>query len=157
MPPRLPTPGEMPGLEDAWGGVRAHGGEVGGGMFMVGRTPSPAEVKAMYDAMVGGPREVILGLRAYIEEPCMVIRGSAIPRRVLLKYVFHKIGGDHFDPSRGTSDEDRLYRLLDHGNDELRVGDRRSVYAELLSTGNAVVASDDVKALYRRIGELEGS
>lgn len=105
----------------------------------------------------GGPPVAVFGLRAYVEATCMVLHGHLIPRRVLLKYVANKLGGARFDPKRGTIDEDRLYRLLDEARDTVMVADQRVVYFELLSAGQALAASDDVRRLQERIREMKGA
>lgn len=99
----------------------------------------------------GPPPEAMFGLRAYVEDTCMVVRGQHVPRRVLLKYVANKLGGAHYDPKRGTSDEDRLHRLLDETNNTIQILGQRPVYSEMLATGQAVVKSKDVERLYEHL------
>lgn len=138
------------GLTAAWaGGARTPGLEVYDGAFIKGYAMTAEEA-----AQFGRERPpMALGLRAYVEAPCMVLEGQVIPRRILLKYIANKLGGAHFDPRRGQESEDRLYRLLDQARDGVRVANHRVVYFELLSAGQAVAKADDIRHLYERLRE----
>jgi len=86
-----------------------------------------------------------LGLRAFIESPCMVILGALVPRRVLIKYVCNKLGGAHFDTKRDYTPEGTLFRRLDYVGDKITLVDKRIVYFELLSIGQTLARADDIR------------
>lgn len=102
-----------------------------------------SEIKAL---RAQGVPEEEFGLRRFIEAPCMVVEGAAIPRRVLIKFVSNKLGGAHFDSRRGDSAEDQNFRRLDLIGKTLAVADKNSVYYELLSTGQFLVRAPDIMA-----------
>jgi hypothetical protein len=141
--------GPVTRLTAAWaGGAKTPGVEIYDGAFMRGYVMTGEEA-----AQFGRERPAVaLGLRTYVEAPCMVLEGQVVPRRVLLKYIANKLGGAHFDPGRAQKPEDRLYRLLDQARDSVRVANHRVVYFELLSAGQALVKSADVRQLYERLG-----
>lgn len=90
------------------------------------------------------------GLRAFIEAPCVVVKGKLISRRVLIKYVSNKLGGAHHDSKRGKTDEELLFSRLD-GTQQIRLLDKPAVYFELLSVGQALLSSGDIARLIAKV------
>lgn len=84
-------------------------------------------------------------LAAFLTAPAVVVEGTPISRRDVVKYVANKRGGAHFDMSRKEDEE--AYRLLDSVLDKFQVAAQRSVFFELLSIGQAVARSADAKKL----------
>ena len=95
-----------------------------------------------------------LGLRRFMEEPSVIVRGKKIPRRVVLKFVANKMGGAHFDEDVGKGSEAELYRLLDEyawlgqGLDG-----RPMLSCEVMSIAQALVESADLAQLRDRYDE----
>jgi hypothetical protein len=97
---------------------------------------------------VGPPPPLEIGLRKFIESPSVIVNGHLIPRRLVVKYVANKMGGAHYDPKRTKSEEERQFVRLDRAAADVVILGKNAVYFELLSIGQALVASADVKKLY---------
>jgi hypothetical protein len=92
-----------------------------------------------------GRIELELGLRKFMDNPCILAVGQAVSRRVLIKYVANKLGGVHFDPSRKQTREELLFSLLDWVAQSFEMIGKTGVYFELLSIGQAVARADAVE------------
>lgn len=123
------------------GGARYGGAELRGA-FVANCAMSPDEIRQRYEA--GIPSEVA-GLRSFIEAPCVVSNGRIIPRRVVVKFISNKLGGAHHDSKRGNSTEERMFSALDRTLGTAILLEKPAVYFELLSAGQALVASGDIK------------
>jgi hypothetical protein len=99
------------------------------------------------------PAEKSCGLRAFIDGPCALIQGALVPRRVLVKYVANKLGGAHFDPKRDHSPDGKLFRRLDSVGTIKLLG-KPFVYYELLSIGQALARSDDIREFCEKAQEV---
>jgi hypothetical protein len=130
----------------AAGGAHYHGAELRGAL-MVNYAKTPDQIKSDYEA--GLPAEE-LGLRRFVEAPCIVVAGQLVVRRVLIKYVTNKLGGAHHDRKRGTDYEEQLFVLLDEARAQIRLLDKPAVYFELLAIGQSLASSPDVQRLYER-------
>ena len=106
------------------------------GVFIGKKAMTPDELLQLGGGAM--PAEELLGLRAFVESPCMVIEGAVVIRRVLIKYVSNKLGGAHFDRTRGFSQEEIAFRRLDSVGSTLRLADKNAIYFELLSIGQAL-------------------
>jgi len=124
----------------AAGGARYKGMELRG-ILMTNYAMSESEIK---QHNTDGLPEEVFGLRAFIEAPCIVIKGHEVSRRVLIKFVTNKLGGAHFDPKRGKDSKESLFPLLDCASKEIMLADKNAVYFELLSAGQAIVSSNDI-------------
>jgi hypothetical protein len=106
---------------------------------------TPEVIRARYEAGPPGPREYWLS--EFLASAGIVAQGERVSRRDVIKYVSLKLGGVHPpDPSR-RADED-AYRLLDRVS-VARVGDKRPVYFELVSIGQAIAGSSGARELLR--------
>jgi hypothetical protein len=84
-------------------------------------------------------------LRKFAEGACMVVKGEVISRNTLVKYVANKLGGVHFDMSRGNGkEEESKFRLLDEVRAERTTMDKPAIYFEYLAIGQAVINSPDI-------------
>jgi hypothetical protein len=88
-----------------------------------------------------------MGLRAFAEATCIIVRGEQVNRRRLIKYVANKLGGAHHDTKRGTDHEEHLYSLLDESRQTMQLMGKPTVYFELLSIGQALARSPDIRLL----------
>jgi len=88
----------------------------------------------------------------YLEAPGAVRMGALITRREVIKYFRNYVGGAHHDLIKQAShaDEDR-YRLIADLEDRIRADIRDGLYFELLSIGQSVARSTDVRALAEKI------
>jgi hypothetical protein len=109
---------------------------------------SPEDIQAA--AKDGVPTDT-LGLRAYIEAPGMVVQGREIPRRVIIKFIANVLGGVHYGSKGSQAAEVALFKRLDHARRTHILVDKPSVYFELLSIGQALCASADVRRLEEKI------
>lgn len=103
-----------------------------------------------------GPPEEDATLSGFIAAPCMLIEGLEVPRRVLINYVANKLGGVHFDVGRAArrhkeKGEAEIYRRLDDIPTRLTVIDKPAVYYELLSIGQVLARSDDIKLFCEKV------
>ena len=98
-----------------------------------------------------GPPSTIISLHDFVETPCLVIKGRLIKRRVLIKYIANKLGGAHYDTKRKKNYDENLFPYLDAAAKQFRLGDKNHVYFELLSAGQALVSSDDIKLFCQRV------
>jgi hypothetical protein len=97
-----------------------------------------------------------LSLKKFLDSACIVARGTKISRRTLIKYVANKLGGVHFDPKRDlTKMEEQQFALLDEIRDERIVADKPAIYFELLSVGQALLASPDI-TMFLALGAKAG-
>ena len=122
-PPQQRQPGEPPAP--------------GGGLRLVSAVWCPDELPNQASLIA----EETLYLTAFMSAPCLVVWGVQVSRRALVKYVANKLGGVHFDPTRGTTDEDELFKVLDQVKEPT---DMNAIYYELLSIGQALLTSRDV-------------
>jgi hypothetical protein len=121
---------------------------------IIPRAKTEAEIKADYErgkAVMGKSYPVKLG--AFLKQTSLVVNGVLINREEIIKYVANKLGGAHYDDSRddstGTGDIslEQKYKLLDGVRSGIAVADRNAIYYELLSIGQRVVNSRDVRQL----------
>src|SRR3990172_5622683 len=95
-----------------------------------------------------------LGLRHFMDEPSVIVRGKKIPRRVVLRFVANKMGGVHFDKDVGKGSEAELYRLLDeHAWLGQGLDGRPILSCEVMSIAQALVESADLAQLRDRYDE----
>jgi hypothetical protein len=127
----------------AAGGAQYKGATVALPCFVYEMTQE--EIQKMYAAGGDWPR-ASFGLEAFNEAPAVVVQGTTIPRRVLLKYVSEKLGGAHHDERRDEKGEGLLYALLDQVDTVLSAG-KPAIYFELLSAGQALTRSPDIAKL----------
>ena len=123
------------------GGAKYKGRELRG-MFMANYAMSPEEIKQNYSQ---GLPEEILGLRAFVNAPAVVINGQEISRKTVIKFIANKLGGDHFDQKRSENTEEIQFSLLDQATSQIKLADKNAVYFELLSAGQALINADDIK------------
>ena len=111
-----------------------------------GQESSPdAAVQKYIGAHVG--QRLIRGqsLSAYLASPAALITGVVITRKDVITYVANKLGGAHFDPSRGGAAGQHL-ALLDRPLANLNFGEISNftaIYAELLSVAEYLAESGD--------------
>lgn len=143
------------------GGARYKGLKVQA-MSIVNRALSEKEIKANYERekqVIGRSYPVKLG--AFLRQPSFVVDGVLIYRDEVIKYVSNKLGGAHYDNTRntGTKGEANLenkYTLLDKVRNGTCVADKNAIYYELLSIGQRVVNSRDVRHLQKQLQALVG-
>jgi len=90
-------------------------------------------------------------LSEYCNSPCIILKGEKISRQELILYVSNKLGGSHFDPNRNLeNDRERKFLLLDSYRDDTKLAGKDAVYYELLSIGQSIVKSSDIKVFLDR-------
>jgi hypothetical protein len=105
---------------------------------------SPDVIKERATRGPGPPRRKFK-LSEFLASPAVVVEGVPVNRRNVIQYVANKLGGAHFDVRRKKDEE--AYRLLDKVINTFEITERRSVYFELLSIGQALAQSSDAKKL----------
>lgn len=139
-------------------GGALHNGMIVQYMSMIPRAKTAAEIKASYErstAVMGKSYPVKLG--TYLKQTSLVVDGVLINREEVIKYVANKLGGAHYDSSRegpksqGDVSLEQKYSLLDEVRNGISVADRNAIYYELLSIGQCVVNSRDVRHLRKHL------
>lgn len=141
------------------GGAKYKGMEVQA-MSMVNRALSEKEIKANYERykkVIGKSYPVKLGV--FLRQPSFVVDGVLIYRDEVIKYVSNKLGGAHYDDSRNTGAKGEAplegkYALLDKVRSGTNVAEKNAIYYELLSIGQRVVNSRDVRHLQKQLRAL---
>jgi len=128
---------------------------------MIPRAKSPEEIKASYERskdVIGKNYPVKLGL--FLKQPSFVVKGVLINREEVVKYVANKLGGAHYDSSRSVQKEsdqvslEQKYALLDAVKNGMITADKNAVFYELLSIGQRVVNSRDVRQLRKQLAQV---
>jgi hypothetical protein len=123
------------------------------------RIYTAAETKASYKKFknVTGSYPVKLG--AFLKQTSFVVKGVLINREEVIKYVANKLGGAHYDAARiapkvtGEVSLDQKYALLDEMK-TFTVADKNAIYYELLSIGQRMVNSRDIRHLRKQLAQL---
>jgi hypothetical protein len=139
---------QLQGLDESLVEFASAGGATHNGMGVAGalmyRAAMPPElIKARYDL---GLQLKTMTLQQYLERPCLLIRGTKVSRRDLIRYVSNKKGGVHYDRKRSGSN-DSAFLALDTFVERVRIADKEAIYFELLAIGQTVVRSAQLKAL----------
>lgn len=118
---------------------------------------SAKEVKHLYEAT----KDIQLKeywLNEFVEATCMVISGNIVNRRELIQYVANKLGGTHIDTKRDVGGKsERKHKkgqgfvVLDILYDTIKIADKNAIFYELLSIGQSLINSEDIKLLMDRI------
>jgi len=127
------------------GGMQRQGGTVSHTIIR-NRAMSAEEVKASYEAMKGGPKEVERPLSNWLSSGCMKAGGVVITRRVVIQFVANKLGGVHYDPKRNAK-KDAGYLALDRAREGFEILGLDAVYGQLTAIGQQLWASPDVQAM----------
>lgn len=135
------------------------GGAVHKGMMvmasgMKNRAISPEEIKSNYEReknVIG--KSYPIKLESYLKQPSFVVDGEIIPRATVIKYVCNKLGGTHYDPSRDHGREviESQFVLLDKIREQIYIADKNAIFFELLSIGQRVINSRDVRHLKKQL------
>lgn len=127
----------------------------------IARAKGPEEIKASYKRskdVIGKNYPVKLG--AFLKQTSFVIKGVLINREEVIKYVANKLGGAHYDANRSTSKTgkdfslEEKYALLDEVRNSVEVAQKNSIYYELLSIGQRVATSRDIRKLRKHLNHL---
>lgn len=130
-------------------------------MSMIPRANTPAEIKASYERskdVIGKSYPVKLGV--FLKQTSFVVKGILINREEVIKYVANKLGGAHYDSSRPASKEvgeaslNQKYALLDDVRTGMSTADKNAVYYELLSIGQRVANSRDIRSLRKHLDQV---
>ncbi len=131
------------------GGATYHGVELRGALA-TNFAMNEKEIRRIGDQ---GVPERTVGLRQYIADPCIIILGADVSRRVLIKYIANKLGGAHHDSRRLPTKEEDLYSRLDAASQHILLMDKPAAYFELLSIGQALSASSDLRSFSERVSQ----
>lgn len=115
------------------------------------RALGPDEIRARYEkglaAMTQGlrPFERPYNLTAYLASPSLYARGQFVSRRAIVRYMAHRLGGNHL--GRSGHKEEETFDFLDEVSSLRELAGRPALYFEALSIGQTVGQSDDARAL----------
>ena len=151
---RVTTDAELRECTFFQAGGAQHKGFMVQSISMIARAKTPAEIKASYEqgkALIGKNYPVKLG--TFLKQTSFVFNGTLINREEVIKYVANKLGGAHYDSSREATKKsndqslEHKYKLLDEVRSEITVADRNAIYYEILSIGQRVANSRDIRQL----------
>ena len=139
------------------GGANYNGVQIRSVFMVVGRSLTDFEIAKM--AFFAGKASKSYPVKAtvFLRQPSFFVEGVAINREEVIKCVVHKLGGGHYDASRNPSigpniSLDDKYMLLDKVRaGKMMVGGKDAVYHELLSIGQRLINSRDVRAMRKRL------
>ena len=102
-----------------------------------------------------GKEENLTELPIFLRKSGITIKGIRINGEEIIKYVCNKLGGAHYDTKRSSKNKNiqEKYNLLDLSKNTIRVSGMNNVYYELLSIGQRLVNSDDIKKLQINLKE----
>ena len=127
----------------AVGGAQRPGMQVAAAQ-VYNRVLTQQEIQAQFK--LGPPIPVDMSFQQFVEGACIVVEGTPISRRNLVKYVANKLGDAHYDPKR----DKRWQRLLDKAQ-EFSITDMNAIYHELLSMAQVIGSSPDTARLIEAI------
>jgi len=95
----------------------------------------------------------------FLKQISFVVEGVTISRSTVIKYVCNKLGGTHYDSSRdyGNEEIEAQFVLLDKIRKQIALADKNAIYFELLSIGQRIVNSRDIRHLQRRLKNILGA
>lgn len=96
------------------------------------------------------PVNEILKLTPFTRSFCMIVNGTPVSRADLIKYVVNSLGGAHLGPPKRKK-QLPTYRLLESIRKTHGVLGIDAVYYELLSIGQQLNQSEDIKMLLAEI------
>jgi len=126
------------------------------GVQLHDRALSPREIKERYERQKHVATNQPMNVSKFLGQVSFVLEGTRISRDEVIKYVANKIGGAHFDRSRGSSALEKKYALLDkvHSGSYVNVvAGKAPVFYELLSIGQYVGNSRHVQRLASKIDD----
>lgn len=130
-------------IDFASAGGAEHNGTVVHSAFVCRAVLTPEQIKARYER---GETYRNMSITRYLDSSCLVVRGVSVSRRNIVQYIANRRGGVHFDPTRdrlAPQGEDQ-FKALDQAMVEWSLADKNTVYFELLSIGQGLVASPQV-------------
>lgn len=136
------------------GGAKFKGEEVSNIMLVRG---SPEEAMRFFEAQ-NERQHIEYTLAQFVKSPCIVVSGNIVNRQEVIKYVCNKLGGTHIDTSRdvGSKNErkrakEQKFVALDSVYDSTEIAGKNAIFFELLSIGQNLVRSEDIKRLVSTI------
>jgi hypothetical protein len=127
--------------------LAAAGGAHYKGARMAGIVMGPFVLTEEQAKQRGSRREPVftpMALNVFMAAPAIVAKSLLIPRHHVIKYVANKLGGAHYDADRASDTQEGLSHSRLDRIDALLL-DKPVVYFEILSAGQALVESDDIK------------
>lgn len=127
----------------------------------VNRVLSQQEITKMYqEGKDTVDKSSPVKMSVFLKQISFVIKGIAINREEVIKYVTNKLGGAHYDNERKIDNDttkitlEHKYALMDKVRDGVILADKNAIYYELLSIGQRVINSRDVHILRKAIKKL---
>jgi len=132
-------------VNQAFAGGATYNGMQIQGTFEYNRKSTPQEIKQNFERK----KNIVaksFRLSEYRSSPSIILQGEKISRQELILYVSNKLGGIHFDAERNQNkDRERKFQLLDIYRDDYKLAGKNALYFELLSIGQPIVTSRDIK------------
>lgn len=122
------------------GGGEYQGNALRGSTEIVGTLSLP-EIQAI---QARGLPEAKLSLRRFVEATCLVLNGQPVSRRSVIKFVANRLGGVH-SSNKTERKHEEIYKLLDAARDTYLLLEKPVIFFELLSTGQALARSADLR------------
>jgi len=91
-------------------------------------------------------------LSDYLQSPGAVRKGQVITRQEVIKYFRNFVGGSHHDLATGKKNSNsEMSQLIANLEGHVKADTRDGLYFELLSIGQAVARSEDIRSLAEKI------
>jgi hypothetical protein len=125
--------------------------------FILGRSMTDLEISQLANDASKSLKNSPVKVQVFLRQPSFVVEGNFINREEVIKYVANKLGGAHYDdmrkPSAGRDISlDDKYILLDKvRSGKIMTGGKDAIYHELLSVGQRLINSRDVRILRKRL------
>ncbi len=132
------------------GGGKAAGVEIQFGMQI--KTISAANERDLLYALGPELQKEEFPLSKFIESPCIIINGEEITRREVISYVANTEAA-HLDAGH-EKETKRKFLNLASTRDHLKVLERDVALYELLSIGQHLIISEDIKLLKKELDKL---
>lgn len=138
------------------GGAKYNGMQIRS-VMQIGRTMSDFEIAKMAYMAGQAWKNHPVKIKVFLRQPSFVVEGVIINREEVIKYVVHKLGGGHFDDARrsgsgGDIALDDKYILLDKVRaGRVMTGGKDVIYHELLSIGQRLINSRDIRNIRKRL------
>lgn len=118
--------------------------------YMMFPPPTPEEAAKLNPG--SEPPQETLPLSKFVDEPCMVVQGELISRRVLTKFAAESLGAVHCGTKSGKQNDKKKFNqylnsLLNQVRKQVGLNDLHVVNHEVLSIGQALLASPDIQRL----------
>ncbi|QNN54599.1 hypothetical protein [Nocardioides mesophilus] len=139
---------DLKALQFAGAGGARNGGAQVSATLVSSKVLTEEEIRNRYERATDGPPTRTSTLSTFLDSTGIRVAGVAVSRRNIIQFVGNRLGGVHFDETRGHAKAHvaEQFAALDSAV-EMKVADLNAIYFELLSIGQSVLDSEQVQEL----------